>query len=145
MSLALFLKKEINKPHAYQALKELNIHGKCIFTSTSEDKVVGRDIAVFDNTEILDFKGCIISDDIESSLYVTRFCSSYVLYHIYDPEDKRLFDLIKLSSQKNIYFSFLSEQDKEDFTRKVPGIFKGKCYKNIESLIKEGIEQYETK
>jgi hypothetical protein len=142
MSLALFM-KEPEKYDAYNILMKFKEPDTCIFIKEHYNKPKNLNLSIFDSTEILNFEGSIISDDIEHSLMVMNSVCRCELYHIYNPKDKRLMDLIKLSKYKNIIFCLNNIEDLEDLRRKV-GQNQIKSVKKIESLEKliGGINDY---
>jgi len=135
MNIALFLNNE-KKYDAYNLLKKYKTPETCIFVKEHFGKPLSSDFAVFDSTEILDYSGAIISDDINNSLLVSNSFSDYELYYIYDRKCKNLIDLMSISGNNRITFCCESEEDVKDVTRKL-GSVKTLHFESFEKLLEE--------
>lgn len=135
MNIALFLNNE-KKYDAYNLLNKYKTPETCIFIKDHFGKPQFSNFAVFDSTEILDYSGAIISDDINNSLLVSNSFSDYELYHIYDRNCKNLIDLINISKNTKTIFCCESKEDVIDVVRKF-GNVKILQFESFEKLLEE--------
>jgi hypothetical protein len=134
MSLSLFLENP-ERHDAYNILSKFKDMDTCVFVKEHFNKPHDLDYAIFDSTEILNFSGSIISDSIDNSLQIINSTSRCTLYHLYDPNDKKLIDLMKLSKYNHIVFCCETDEDLSDLRRKIGNVKDVRKFESLEKLI----------
>lgn len=108
MTLAVLLENNTNKVKAYKHLSKdtKSPISRCVFTSDKRDFLLEPlKVGVFDTTEILNFSGGIVVDNIENAHYVLNNCPNCKIYFLCDDDNYKedLFSFIRLIQESNVH------------------------------------------